>query len=83
MHLPHPSDGQAMRRYSEAYEYDAVGNFLQLIHRGDERQLDARLRLQRAEPDRAGQEQQPPEQHDRRREQSPSRKSTRTTRTAT
>jgi RHS repeat-associated protein len=31
--LPHPNDGQAMRRYNERYEYDAVGNFLQLIHR--------------------------------------------------
>jgi RHS repeat-associated protein len=32
IHLPHPNDGQAMRRYTERYEYDAVGNFLQLIH---------------------------------------------------
>ena len=32
VHLPHPGDGQAMRRYTEFYEYDAVGNFLQLIH---------------------------------------------------
>lgn len=30
--LPHPHDGQAMRRYSEQYEYDAVGNFLRLVH---------------------------------------------------
>ncbi|MGA9768045.1 MAG: SpvB/TcaC N-terminal domain-containing protein [Blastocatellia bacterium] len=30
--LPHPGDGQAMRRYTERYEYDAAGNFLQLIH---------------------------------------------------
>jgi RHS repeat-associated protein len=30
--LPHPGDGQAMRRYTEQYEYDAVGNFLHLIH---------------------------------------------------
>ncbi|MEH2500485.1 RHS repeat-associated protein [Bradyrhizobium sp. AZCC 1678] len=30
--LPHPGDGQAMRRYIERYEYDPVGNFLQLIH---------------------------------------------------
>ena len=28
----HSNDGQAMRRYSEHYEYDPVGNFLQLIH---------------------------------------------------
>jgi len=32
VHLPHPNDGQAMRRYIERYEYDSVGNFLQLIH---------------------------------------------------
>ncbi|HKX27954.1 MAG TPA: SpvB/TcaC N-terminal domain-containing protein [Blastocatellia bacterium] len=30
--LPHPNDGQAMRRYHEMYSYDPVGNFLQLIH---------------------------------------------------
>jgi RHS repeat-associated protein len=30
--LQHPQDGQAMRRYTERYEYDPVGNFLQLIH---------------------------------------------------
>jgi len=32
VHLPHPNDGHAMRRYTEAYEYDAVGNSLQLVH---------------------------------------------------
>jgi RHS repeat-associated protein len=32
INLPHPSDGQAMRRYVEHYDYDRVGNFLQLIH---------------------------------------------------
>jgi RHS repeat-associated protein len=32
VHLPHPGDGQAMRRYTEQYQYDAVGNFEQLIH---------------------------------------------------
>jgi len=31
--LPHPHDGQAMRRYAEVYEYDGVGNFLRTIHR--------------------------------------------------
>ena len=30
--LPHPHDGQAMRRYTESYDYDEVGNFLHLIH---------------------------------------------------
>jgi RHS repeat-associated protein len=30
--LPHPNDGQAMRRYNERYEYDAAGNFLRMIH---------------------------------------------------
>ncbi|MEJ7870613.1 MAG: RHS repeat-associated core domain-containing protein, partial [Rubrobacteraceae bacterium] len=30
--LQHPGDGQAMRNYTEAYEYDAVGNFQKLIH---------------------------------------------------
>jgi RHS repeat-associated protein len=32
VNLPHPNDGQAMRRYTERYEYDGVGNFLRLIH---------------------------------------------------
>jgi len=32
MRLPQPGDGQAMRRYSEEYRYDPVGNFLQLVH---------------------------------------------------
>jgi len=31
-HLPHPSDGQAMRRYDERYDYDLAGNFLALAH---------------------------------------------------
>lgn len=32
INLPHPNDGQAMRRYVERYSYDPVGNFLQLAH---------------------------------------------------
>jgi RHS repeat-associated protein len=32
VHLAHPHDGQALRRYLERYEYDAVGNFLKMIH---------------------------------------------------
>ncbi len=31
-HLPHPGDGQTMRRYVERYDYDAVGNFLRILH---------------------------------------------------
>src|SRR5439155_1443375 len=30
--LVHPNDGQAMRRYSESYDYDSVGNILGMIH---------------------------------------------------
>ena len=30
--LPHPSDGAAMRNYTEQYLYDAVGNFDRLVH---------------------------------------------------
>ncbi len=30
--LPHPNDGQAMRRYVERYEYDEVGNILAMVH---------------------------------------------------
>jgi RHS repeat-associated protein len=32
VNLPHPSDGQAMRNYTEQFFYDAVGNFERLIH---------------------------------------------------
>jgi len=34
--LVHPHDGQAMRRYSEQYRYDEVGNILRLIHRAQD-----------------------------------------------
>ncbi len=30
--LAHPQDGQAMRRYSETYRYDAAGNLLEIRH---------------------------------------------------
>src|SRR5439155_20532800 len=30
--VPQPGDGQAMGRYTESYEYDGVGNILQLAH---------------------------------------------------
>lgn len=33
--LPHPQDDQAMRPYRERYEYDEVGNFLQLVHQAN------------------------------------------------
>ncbi|MEK6283555.1 MAG: SpvB/TcaC N-terminal domain-containing protein [Acidobacteriota bacterium] len=32
MNLPHPGDGNAMGNYNERYEYDSVGNILQMIH---------------------------------------------------
>ncbi len=34
--LVHPHDGQAMRLYTERYEYDAVGNILRLAHQANE-----------------------------------------------
>src|SRR5262249_11501768 len=33
--LPHPNNVEAMRRYTEQYEYDAVGNIQAMIHRAD------------------------------------------------
>jgi RHS repeat-associated protein len=30
--LPMPGDGAAMRNYTQSYQYDAVGNILQMIH---------------------------------------------------
>jgi RHS repeat-associated protein len=32
VNLPHPNDGQAMRRYQQSYQYDPVGNFQRVIH---------------------------------------------------
>ena len=32
MHEPLPSDGRALHRYREQYEYDSVGNILKLLH---------------------------------------------------
>jgi RHS repeat-associated protein len=32
MNLPHPHDGNAMGTYTEAYEYDPVGNILKMVH---------------------------------------------------
>jgi RHS repeat-associated protein len=32
LNLPHPGDGQAMRRYVEQYEYDPAGNILRVGH---------------------------------------------------
>ncbi|MFL6253729.1 MAG: SpvB/TcaC N-terminal domain-containing protein [Pyrinomonadaceae bacterium] len=32
LNQPHPHDGQAMRRYTESFEYDAAGNILKMIH---------------------------------------------------
>jgi RHS repeat-associated protein len=32
MNQPSPSDGHALHRYREQYEYDAVGNILELLH---------------------------------------------------
>lgn len=34
IHLHHPSDGNAMGTYTENYQYDFVGNFVQFSHRG-------------------------------------------------
>ncbi|HZO90882.1 MAG TPA: SpvB/TcaC N-terminal domain-containing protein [Chthonomonadaceae bacterium] len=34
--LPHPNDGGAMGTYLERYVYDAVGNFLEMQHRGSD-----------------------------------------------
>lgn len=34
--LLHPGDGNAMGRYLERYVYDAVGNFLEMQHRGSD-----------------------------------------------
>ncbi|HLF25359.1 MAG TPA: SpvB/TcaC N-terminal domain-containing protein [Anaerolineae bacterium] len=35
LNVPHANDPQAMRRYAEQYEYDAVGNILKMIHQAN------------------------------------------------
>jgi len=35
INLPHPSDWQAMRNYTEEYHYDEVGNIWKLVHTPD------------------------------------------------
>jgi len=35
VNLAHPQNGQAMRDYTEQYEYDQVGNILRLIHQAN------------------------------------------------
>ena len=49
----HPNDLQALRNYTERYEYDAVGNF-EMLHPpgGQRRQLDARATTTTSQPDR-------------------------------
>ena len=49
-----PFDPQAVRNYTEQYDYDEVGNILTSGPPGPERWLDAHLRVQRTEPHRAG-----------------------------
>ena len=34
--LPHPNDGKAMRRYTQRYQYDSVGNILAMLHKGND-----------------------------------------------
>jgi RHS repeat-associated protein len=43
MSQPHPSDGQAMRNYTEAYAYDSVGNILSILHQSASQTLWKRL----------------------------------------
>ena len=64
MHLPAPTDGQAMRGYTEHYDYDAVGNLLQLIHVASGGNWTRRYAYDDAEPDRTGEDQQSPHRDD-------------------
>jgi RHS repeat-associated protein len=55
VNLPHPNDGAAMRRYSEQYWYDAVGNIQRLIHTADNVNWNRNFSYQEAsliEPDK-------------------------------
>ena len=53
-HRAHPNDLQALRNYTERYEYDAVGNFEVAAPHRQRRQLDAPLRVRRSQPHRTG-----------------------------
>ncbi len=63
INLPHPSDGQAMRNYSEEYHYDPVGNFEKLIHQAANGDWTRAYTYNEPSLHRASQEEQPPEQH--------------------
>ena len=65
---PHPGDGQAMRPYIEQYVYDAVGNFLPMMHHASNGNWTRAYCLPRSQPDRTRQDQQSP-QHDADRQQ--------------
>jgi RHS repeat-associated protein len=55
VNLPHPNDGQAMRRYSELYIYDAVGNLLKVAHNATNGRWNRNFTYQEAsliEPDK-------------------------------
>jgi RHS repeat-associated protein len=55
INLLHPNDGQAMRRYSEQYTYDAVGNILRVAHNATNGRWNRNFTYQEAsliEPDK-------------------------------
>ena len=65
------NDLQAVRNYTETYEYDPVGNFEHMIHTANHGTWTARLLLHRTQPDRAKPEKQPLESHDAAPQQQP------------
>jgi RHS repeat-associated protein len=55
VNLPHPNDGQAMRRYSEQYTYDSAGNLLRVAHNATNGRWNRNFTYQEAsliEPDK-------------------------------
>ncbi len=50
MNYPLPSDGHALRRYEEQYEYDAVGNILELLHAAPDARWSRHYRYDESQP---------------------------------
>jgi RHS repeat-associated protein len=50
MNYPLPSDGHALHRYEEQYEYDAVGNILKLLHVAPDARWSRHYRYDESQP---------------------------------
>ena len=82
-HRAHPNDPQALRNYTERYDYDAVGNFEACATSAANGEWTRRYDYDGEQSDRGGQEEQPADEHDGGQRRSIRSRPTATTRTAT